>query len=439
MKISLCMIVKNEEADLADCLQSAAGCADEMIIVDTGSTDRTREIALQFGARVIDYKWRDHFGEARNCALDAATGDWILILDADERLEKDGAAKIRNAIQQKSASSFRLEIVSDVGRASGQKSILVRLYRRDASIRYIRRIHESVNESIVAWNRKMQQKTFDLDVTIAHFGYIPSRFEQLGKRARNLHLHELAVADDPADAYAWYRFGDELRAVDKKKAAEVLRHAWKLLANMPVPARRMHLYAPEVAVILAYLALEDGNAEAAKDILKKGDADFGRTPNGIYVEALANAKLQNWSGALANFETLRKLDGKRFEAPVQAGITNILACLGAAGACERLANDSESERWLCEAIQIDPNNSQAAIALAKLYHRTGKREQARRELDLYIQRKPGDGAAWVLSGEFAMAEGAFSAAEKRFAVAASAPNAPDWVREKLSEVRKLIC
>ncbi|MDZ7260791.1 MAG: glycosyltransferase family 2 protein [candidate division KSB1 bacterium] len=81
--LSLCMIVKNEEHYLAGCLESVKDLVDEMVIVDTGSQDRTKEIAAHYGARLFDYTWDDNFSEARNESLRQATGDWILYLDAD--------------------------------------------------------------------------------------------------------------------------------------------------------------------------------------------------------------------------------------------------------------------------------------------------------------------------------------------------------------------
>ena len=79
-RLSVCMITRNESADLARCLSSAKGLADELVVVDTGSTDDTIAIARSFGAHVIEHAWRHDFAEARNVSLDAATGDWILSL-----------------------------------------------------------------------------------------------------------------------------------------------------------------------------------------------------------------------------------------------------------------------------------------------------------------------------------------------------------------------
>jgi len=93
--LSLSMIVKNEEPFLAHCLDSVRGLVDEMVILDTGSTDGTLEIARAAGARVFQSPWRDDFSAARNASLEKATGDWILILDADEELPASEHAPLR--------------------------------------------------------------------------------------------------------------------------------------------------------------------------------------------------------------------------------------------------------------------------------------------------------------------------------------------------------
>jgi len=85
-KLSLSMIVKNEARDLARCLESVKPVVSEIVVVDTGSTDETPQIAAGLGARVISTPWTNDFSAARNIGLDAATGDWLLLLDADEEL-----------------------------------------------------------------------------------------------------------------------------------------------------------------------------------------------------------------------------------------------------------------------------------------------------------------------------------------------------------------
>ena len=96
--LSLCMIVKNESFFLRDCLAKAAPHVDEIVVVDTGSTDDTRQIAAEFTDKVFDFAWQDDFASARNYSLDQATGDWIIVLDADEVIAPEDWEAIRDLI-----------------------------------------------------------------------------------------------------------------------------------------------------------------------------------------------------------------------------------------------------------------------------------------------------------------------------------------------------
>src|SRR5438309_3283180 len=100
VRLSLCMIVKNEERFIQDCLESAREAVDEMVVVDTGSTDRTVELAEQAGAQVSHFQWCNDFAAARNASIERAKGAWVLWLDADERLGPGSAAELRRAIRQ---------------------------------------------------------------------------------------------------------------------------------------------------------------------------------------------------------------------------------------------------------------------------------------------------------------------------------------------------
>lgn len=102
-RISVCMIVRNEETLLPRCLQSIQGIADEIIVVDTGSTDRTIEIGRRFGAKVYHHPWENDFSKHRNQSLSYATMDWVLVLDADEEFFSEDAAVMRQVLHQSSA------------------------------------------------------------------------------------------------------------------------------------------------------------------------------------------------------------------------------------------------------------------------------------------------------------------------------------------------
>src|SRR5262249_23210365 len=111
-RLTLSMIVKNEEKYLAQCLDSVKGIADEIVIVDTGSTDKTVEIAKSYGAEVYHFDWTDDCSEARNECLKYCTGDWVLWLDADEALEPSSAAPMREAMVRPQFGSFLMQIVN---------------------------------------------------------------------------------------------------------------------------------------------------------------------------------------------------------------------------------------------------------------------------------------------------------------------------------------
>jgi len=112
--ISLCVIAKDEEENIARCLDSVRGVCDEIIVVDTGSRDRTAEVAASRGARVFDHPWGDDFAAARNAGLERATGRWILVLDADEELSEGGEI-LRQLAQSSDVEGFFLRIRNDMG------------------------------------------------------------------------------------------------------------------------------------------------------------------------------------------------------------------------------------------------------------------------------------------------------------------------------------
>jgi glycosyltransferase involved in cell wall biosynthesis len=138
------MIVKNEEACLDQCLESVRG-ADELVITDTGSTDRTKEIAESFGAKLSDFAWCDDYAAARNFALAQCSGDWVLSIDADEELEPGGIDKVRAVISQAAASTKRIGVVMRAA-VNGDEHPLGRLFRRDPGVRWEGEGHETIGK-----------------------------------------------------------------------------------------------------------------------------------------------------------------------------------------------------------------------------------------------------------------------------------------------------
>ncbi|NGY75641.1 glycosyltransferase family 2 protein [Bacillus megaterium] len=148
--ISLCMIVKDEEKVLERCLSSVQGIVDEIIIVDTGSTDKTKEIALKYVKEVFNFKWNNNFGEARNFAQSKAQGEWVLILDADEYVDSNNLKSTLEELKnnENNVDAYEVKIYNFTGHY-GEKIIQhksIRLHKNSASTYHSRAIHEQLKK-----------------------------------------------------------------------------------------------------------------------------------------------------------------------------------------------------------------------------------------------------------------------------------------------------
>ncbi|HKI33740.1 MAG TPA: glycosyltransferase [Gemmataceae bacterium] len=239
-RVSLCMIVKNEEHHLPDCLRSVAGLFDEVIVVDTGSADATRDVARGFGARVFDLPWPDSFGAARNESLRHASGQWILWLDADDRLDEDNRKRLREVLaglgEERDAYAMKVRSVLDANRTTFRLLDQVRLFRNLPEVRWDYRVHEQI---LPAVNRAGGAVRW-AEVIIDHVGYQDPKFRR-GKLERNLRLLELDHADRPDDAFTLFNLGWTL--LDLGRAADAvphLGHALKQTKPSSSTLRKLH-------------------------------------------------------------------------------------------------------------------------------------------------------------------------------------------------------
>lgn len=217
--LSLCMITKNEEKNIKACLDSMVNIADEIIIVDTGSTDRTIEIAKSYGAKVFSYKWNDDFSEARNISLEKATKDWIIVLDGDEVLPKEDGKKLKNIINTTSMEALYLRLENIVDNKSLGDAVVLRVFRNNKLYRFRNKMHEQVIFSIEENGGK--DKIQATNLKILHYGYDPKIYNMVDKQKRNLKILE-SYPEEERDGYFYYSIGNEYsRANDIKKSLEM--------------------------------------------------------------------------------------------------------------------------------------------------------------------------------------------------------------------------
>ncbi|MBX7101698.1 MAG: glycosyltransferase [Myxococcaceae bacterium] len=204
-QITLCMMVRDEAQLLPGCLEAAEGVWDELVVVDTGSTDGTQAIARHFGARVVDFTWKDDFSAARNEGLAHATGQWVLVLDADERLSPELKEQLRATARDAGAGAATVVLYNAQSQGHARESRLLRFFRRDESVRFTHRVHEDPTASVAAMLARTHRRLVQLDGRVVHLGYARAHMLERGKRERDRRLLELALRDDPADLYSWHK------------------------------------------------------------------------------------------------------------------------------------------------------------------------------------------------------------------------------------------
>lgn len=207
-RLSACLIVKNEEKHLERCLASLQGHVDEIVVVDTGSTDRTVEIALSHGAKVAEFPWTNDFSAARNISLELASGDWALWIDADEEVAPESWGPIREAIVRPHFGGFFVRIVNfmdEEGDANTYTHAPVRIFQLRPEVRFRGRVHEQVTPSLDEIGLPCAQLS---NATFNHYGYRPSEMEAKNKLERTISLLETEVRESPEDAFHWFNLAN---------------------------------------------------------------------------------------------------------------------------------------------------------------------------------------------------------------------------------------
>ena len=207
--VSAALIVKNEERFLEGCLASLAGQVDEIVVVDTGSTDATIEIAEKRAAKLLHHRWTGDFSAARNFALDAATGEWILYIDADERLCVSDGMRLGALLSGKQAAAAYVQFKPKTGFSRYREP---RLFLNRPDIRFRGLIHETVMPDVERVCAELRLSKIMTKARIEHLGYDGN---QDHKHTRNLPLLEASVAGGQARGYYYYHLAETLAGLGR--------------------------------------------------------------------------------------------------------------------------------------------------------------------------------------------------------------------------------
>jgi O-antigen biosynthesis protein len=390
--LSLAMIVRDEAADLPRCLASVRELVDEVVVVDTGSTDATRDLARAAGAAVHGIPWQDDFAAARNASLDRCHGRWILVLDADEVIAPASVESLRAWVTAQDAAGDRTSLAMTTrnyqpegvwrrgwervpdpdphGLPGGAPSFgfvasrKVRLFARDARIRFRGCLHETVEASLHEAGFPVRAS----EVPIHHLG---SLRQDSAKQLRYRQLAGRKVREAPDDPGAWAELAEACHLDgDRTAALDAIDHAVRLSCGRP-----------DYALTAGLLRLEAGALGRAEALLSLA-AESSRLAGPLRAEALhglARAALRRGQGQQAG----DLLDAALRLAPHDGQIWNTL---GAMAVLDH--RDADAAAALERAVELRPGDAAPLLNLGIFYDQVGQPHQAAVYLRRVLARDP---------------------------------------------------
>jgi glycosyltransferase involved in cell wall biosynthesis len=304
--LSATLIVRNESRFIEGCLQSLVGLADEIVVVDTGSQDDTIEKALQFPIELFHFAWCDDFSAARNFAIEQATGEWILYIDADERFEVPDPSLLDTVLADTAKVAWRLRFYP---RVDWTPYAEVRLFRNDPRIRFHGVIHESILSSIDKVSSADGKETGICRLKLHHIGY---EDDQAYKNSRNIPLLRARLAREPDHLYSWWHLGQSLSlAEDFDGAIAAWTRGMMAAQRRPPEVRRLD----DSMSALSLIKLKMKRGEPVDDLLRQARVLY---PNHLalqWIEATRALDHGELAAALPGLETLAAIDAETFFDP----------------------------------------------------------------------------------------------------------------------------
>lgn len=371
--ISLCMIIKNEENFLPVCLESAKDLVDEIIIIDTGCTDKSVEIARHYGAKIYPYEWTQDFAAARNESIKYASSDWILYLDADERLLPEDADKIREIVKREDLTAVNIRVVIPQPPGNVIKFYAIdycRLFRNLPGITFEGIAHEQVLPSI----HRLGGKVVKSDINIDHWGHNVAKEKRREREERNLQTLKAEVARTPEDPFNHYNLALTHRFLGDTQSA--IREFEQVLATNDGDLKKELIGITHTFLSQSYLAVNDykkawENSQTAIEMLPEEPL-----PN--YIAATTAFAQHKFETAI---EYLQKIIDKfeNHEAPVVIADMDISQVYFDLGNCFYLDHRiNQAVNYYEKALEINPNSKEINFNLGNCFFIDGKYQAARK-------------------------------------------------------------
>jgi tetratricopeptide (TPR) repeat protein len=393
------MIVRDEERNLPDCLASVAGLTDEIIVVDTGSTDRTREVAAELGATVFDFAWADDFSAARNEALAHATGDWIFWLDADDRIDQTNRQRLCKLLDTLSGNDtlYAMSCLSRVDPTRGSACWVshFRLFPRRPDLTWRRRVHEVIlpEDSI------RDVKLHFTDIVIEHLGYRDGA-RRTCKLQRDLRLLRLDYALNPDDPLTLFYLGwTHLELGHAGNAHRFLRRALRR-------TNRIRKLYPLLAECLVRL----GQRSEARRICEAGLTEFPGDPELLFHLGRLLGESGDLGGSEQSFLRLIRSPAEPYvQVGVEAGLVEKARFMLGLIYHEQ-GRYVEAESQYLKALAAQPDNAQAWIGLGQLHLAFERWKELAQDLENLARCERGDVYGPVLEARWRLAKQEFAEA-----------------------------
>jgi tetratricopeptide (TPR) repeat protein len=391
--ISACMIVRNEEKLLPGCLESIRDWVDEIIIVDTGSTDATMDIARQYGARIFQQPWSNDFSKHRNYSMEQATGEWLFIIDADESFLVEDVPNVIDHMREGRFSAFSVSVLNVYGGDEQRVTFCnsVRFFRHDLRLRYAGIVHNVLQ--IPKDVRVLQTR-----VRLKHVGYDLSPEQMKAKFERTRYLLEQQLADNPDDVFALFNYAELLRGVEPtispENAAEVIRASTRVTELVdPSDVERRHLRLMALNQLTAvYITLKDW--DNALIYCREALALRQDYLDGLIHLGLVYYGKKDYGGAISQFQAYLKaqamFDGSRETWPIILSYPDARdLAYNDLGALYELTGDVEkAKQSYLKALEVNPRSRETASSLGRLYLAQGDLRNAERWYHLQLEHRP---------------------------------------------------
>lgn len=318
--ISLCMIVKNEERVIADCLASVKGHFDELIVVDTGSTDGTQEICESFGVDLRHYPWTDSFADARNQSMKDAKSDWLMWIDADDTVSIETLREVRQAVAMAPADviGFVVPVRFLEEQGHGTQVDHVKVFRNLPGLEWEGRIHEQILPSLrraaEAAGLPEGGRISRLRGFVLHSGYDTSEQGQARKRERDEKLLKLDLKERPNHPFVLFNLGMTAHYTDDHQGA--VKWFERCLKHSQVNESHVRKAYALYGASLKHL----GEMEKAKDLLEKGLRDLPEDPEIMFHLAQIESASGNHQGAIEYYNRVLKVDISGYFTSLDPGI-----------------------------------------------------------------------------------------------------------------------